>query len=505
MGSHTMTQSLWEHQLRAIEMAREAFRQGYRFPCVVIPTGGGKTACLRRLAELTVAKGKRVVIFTNRKILTKQIGDTLANAGVSHGVMAAGHDYTPLTKMEAVKIASIQTVNSWVLDGEKHEMPEADLAIIDEMHSNTAAVAQEIYKHYPLKIGFTATPVGLKGTCDTLLIAATYSELRAQDPPKIVPCQVYAPTEVDMTGLKLIDGEYSQRAMCKRVRESKVFGDIMEHWHRLNPWKKPTLVFAPGVAESKSIVDEVFKPAGVDAAHVDGETPEWERRHIFDSFRKGNLTVISSCGVLREGFDAPAATHGILLQVCGKLSSYVQIVGRILRAHPDKTLATLQDHTGAILRHGAPDADHEWELDDDDVKAQAERKKKLDSGAEKEGIVCPECSFVRLAGPVCPQCGFQHAKSVRRVRTVDGKLVKVSGPLYKPRKAPSLESHWRSMIFRAARSGMTVKQMAGLFFHEHKVWPDKLNLKPYLFPRDPEIQKLKASHVFPWAVKKLAT
>lgn len=487
---------LWPHQQRAIDLVREAIRKGAKFPCVVSPTGSGKSLVQAELAKLAFDKGKRVIVFTNRKILVDQMSRTFSARDIEHGIMQSGKHYTPLTKMMPVKIASIQTFNSWVLESDKHEAPEADMIIVDEIHSNTATVARKIFEHYPLAIGFTATPVGLKGLCDVLVEAANYSELMNQAPPKIVPCDVYAPTEVDMDGLKLTNGEYSQKAMIQRVKESNVFGDIMEHWNRLNPWKKPTLVFAPGVKESIHIVDEIFKKQNVDAAHVDGETPEHERKAIFDAFRKGNLTVISSCGVLREGFDAPNATHGILLQVAGKLSTYLQIVGRLLRAHPDKSRATLQDHTAAIWRHGAPDIDRHWDLDDDDVKLAKERKQQLEKGKKSEGICCPECSFVRTAGPKCPNCGFQHEKSVRRIRTKEGQLKLVKGPVIKPKKVKNHEDFWRSMIYRGLNCNMTVGQMQALFYRERGAWPSESIIPREMLPSNEADKARRVSEVY---------
>jgi hypothetical protein len=49
---------------------------------------------------------------------------------------------------------------------------------------------------------------------------------------------------------KTLVGEFVQAEMRKRVMQTVVFGDVFQHWKRLNPDGKPTLLFAPGVAES---------------------------------------------------------------------------------------------------------------------------------------------------------------------------------------------------------------------------------------------------------------
>ena len=49
-----------------------------------------------------------------------------------------------------------------------------------------------------------------------------------------------------------------------------MFGRVLDHWRKLNPDGRPTILFAPGVAESIWFVDE-FARNGIRAAHIDGE------------------------------------------------------------------------------------------------------------------------------------------------------------------------------------------------------------------------------------------
>ena len=71
------------------------------------------------------------------------------------------------------------------------------------------------------------------------------------------------------------------------------------------------MLFAPGVPESKWFVEQ-FERRGVKARHIDGDTPDEVRNEILDRHREGDVKVISSYGVLREGADLPWATMSLL-------------------------------------------------------------------------------------------------------------------------------------------------------------------------------------------------
>lgn len=463
---------LWPHQGRAIVLAEQAVREGHRSILVVLPTGGGKTRIMAELASRASSKGRRTGIISNRRILTSQASGALDRQGIPHGFLAAGRG---LQREADVQILSLQTVASRVFGSGRWELPELDLLMVDEAHSNKAETAQRLLAHYMARrtviLGYTATPVGMSVQVDVegdarplwtrLIQAGVNSELRACG--ALVHCDVYAPDEPDMTGVKRrADGEWVGEQAARRVMDTLVVGNVFDYWKTLNPFGLPTMLWAPGVSESRWFAEQ-FEQRGITAAHIDGETEESERNRIFCGSQAGAIKVLCSCGVLREGADLPWIHHGILVQACGALSTYLQIVGRLLRSHPGKTRAILQDHVGAWHRHGSPNADRDWSLDDDDVSIARKLKKAREAG-ERQPICCPRCSGVRTSGPRCPFCGHEHARSVRMVRQVGGKLVRMVGDTVKRKKQQSAEQKaWTSCLYAAANGGRTVAQAAADF------------------------------------------
>lgn len=460
-------QPLWEHQVRGIIRSSAAVKAGCRALAVVAPPGSGKTRYMAEIAARAAERNKKVLLLTNRKILLKQTADALKDRGVHHGVMAANYDPAFLND---IQLASIPTIDSRVFQRQRWDLPAADLVLVDEAHSNNRGAARKIIEHYKARgaviIGPTATPVGLAGLYTGLVEIASNSELAAKG--ILVNGEVFAPSEPDMKGVAMIKGEFAPGQMAKRVMQCIVFGDVFKHFMKLNPSRKPTVLFAPGVKESAYFVEQ-FNARGIPSAHIDGATPDKQRTEIFEKMRAREIILVSSCGVLREGWDFPQVAHGILVQCCGGLSNYLQIVGRLKRSAPGKTSYTLQDHSGAWWRHGSPDEDRIWSLDDTDASLAKKKKKNQQAGEEKQPIRCPECGGVRSSGAECPWCGHKHKMSVRMVRTVQGDLVRVMGNAVKVNRKDtefdSDEKAWKSCLFKAARAkkSMTFNQALTLF------------------------------------------
>jgi len=487
-----VSQALWPHQQTGIDDSIQAIRDGAKAIVVAAPTGAGKTLMEATIAIRAEDKGKSVLVLTNRRVLINQLSDEFGKHGVPHGVIASGKK---TNHFESVQLAMSQTVYSWAWDSDWMDKPTPDLMLVDEGHSHQAAQSQSIINHAishgAIILYFTATPVGMGATCEALVQAGTYSGLQKQG--ILVPVDVYAPTEVDMEGLRKTKGEFSQVQMSKRVKDCGVIGDIYEHWEKLNPWKRATAVFAPDVATSKWIIKHVFGDQGISAWHIDGTTSEDERNECFAALNSGQLQVVSSCGVLREGWNAPIVQHAIMLQVCGWLKTYLQIVGRIMRAFPGKDHAVLQDHTGCWHRHGPPDMDRDWELNEDDVHAAEKRKQAIETGKTSEGIRCPKCSHTRYDwSKVCPKCKHEHVKSVRMMRQADGTLKKMYGQVVKIKKPPTAKEKWRRELFRGQKAHLTVGQCKVIYKKTYGEWPPEDEMTSSFN------NKRKVEKVYPW-------
>lgn len=469
----------WPWQERGHKEVLDLLSRGQLSICVTAPTGMGKGRMIEKLALHFIELGGRVILFTDRKMLTKQTGDRFTAAGIRFGYASASHGMDTHANMI---IASLQTVRSRVKRFTMN-LPFADLVIIDEAHKKGFDFMLDAYRsaHPGVSVvGFTASPVGLKDKYSHLVIAGTKPEGRSGG--ALVSCRVIGMPEPDMAGVKMNKvGEYIHEGMVKRVMQCTVFADVFDCWKQhavvshlgadghFNT-TRPTIVWAPGVPESRWVVER-FRAMGVTAEHIDGETDEDERLRIRTGSLTRKIAVVSSYGVLREGVDWPWLSYGILLQVCGAYETFVQLVGRILRNYPGKGDAILQDHSGTWWRHGSPNFDREWSLDDTNKSISDERKKKASqSGAENgegdsEPIRCPKCGGIRVGGATCPHCGYKHTGSVRVIRKVDGTLVEMKGEPIRGSSAKKPKT-WLGILFSCGATGKTFRQAAGWFHKE---------------------------------------
>jgi len=425
------------------------------------------TLVMQKLLEAMLPKDSAV--YTDRIMLRTQLSKGLTEVGLDHGIRAASVEPALLRPIQLVQL---QTEASKVLNQEHREVHAADLVIIDEAHKMAAgtmtALDEEHLKLKPdrVKVGFTASPLGIDHFYDKLIIAGTNSELR--DCGALVPAYHYGPSEPDTKwiGKVVVDGGECGIANSKRTEYAhRVFGSVLQHIPIYNPELKPMLLFAPGVAQSKWFAQELTRN-GIWSAHIAGdgiwvddeelEATDDNRAMIMERHEAGEIKCICNRFVLREGINAPYVYCGLFATVFGSLTSYIQAGGRLLRNHESMDRVVIVDFGGNWWRHGSLNADREWELGDDDRIVQGIRKHRLQEKKEPEPITCPKCHAVRLWGKQCPQCGYQHVGKVRSVLQKDGSLREMRGDIFrKPRRlarTANIEKEWASRVWAIRKS-----------------------------------------------------
>jgi hypothetical protein len=286
--------------------------------------------------------------------------------------------------------------------------------------------ASQTYNDQPvIVIGFTATPTRYDGkplgnAFDHLEIVTTYHELMKQG--FIVGPECYgAPEGPDLAGVRVIGGDYDNDALGEVMRKQNLIGNLLDHWLKLaDKYPRPdggiglvegprrrTFVFATTIQHSLDICDR-FSKAGIKIAHLDGTTPEAERRRTTRALGDGELEAISNCNVLLEGVDIPSAKCVAHARPTQSLVLWRQSCGRILRpwhpgcppgcvAHPSLA-PLLLDHANNIARHGYPHEDLHWTL--------TERARRLEKKIPIR--ICRSCYAYLPAGRMlCPYCGAE--------------------------------------------------------------------------------------------------
>lgn len=504
----------WPHQTYAIEEVEKAIAADQKRILLTIPTGGGKTFVAASLIKIWRDQGFRTVVYTNRRLLVTQLSEMLDQYGITHGVRAAGRKER---YDRDVQIASVQTEMARGKKAAKMSavatLHDCQRVLVDEAHLQTGDETEIIINQHlaegAVKVGLTATPVDLQDYYDVLIQAGLTSELRACG--ALVEAIHFGPDEPDLKAFKKLKKSLAQiESDTAVISEGQardlimapgIFGRVWEWFEKLNPTQEPTILFAPGVAESMWFAEQ-FEAKGVKAAHIDGKsiwvdgetkpTTQKLRQEVLDGSREGRIAVLCNRFVLREGIDAPWLAHGIFATVFGSIQTYLQSGGRLLRSHPSTPLVRIQDHGGNWWRWGGLNADRTWLLGNTANMMQGMRADALRQKKAPEPFLCPQCRAVCMAGR-CRACGWSSQTIVRSrpVIGTNGELKFMTGDIFRPRtiytkaNGPALwkSMYWRSRTRKIPKPDGTVKvvgydrsfRSAEVVFAQENYWrwPDR--------------------------------
>lgn len=396
---------LRQYQNDLIERVRDSYRHGYRSPCIVLPCGGGKSVIAAEIAKQTTLKENNVLFLIHRRELKDQIVRTFCRWGVDMSLCDVMMVQTAARRTEAIS-------------------PPA-LIITDENHHCLAATYKKIYNAFPKArfLGITATPVRLNGDglgdVNDILIEGVSAKWLIEN-NFLAPYRYFAPSVADLTGIKVDRGEYSASDIEKLLVSDTIFGDVIDSYKRLADGTQ-AICYCASVKHSQETA-AAFRRAGIDAVHIDGDTPEAERGKIIEDFRTGAVDILCNVDLISEGFDVPDCGCTIMLRPTKSLTLYIQQAMRCMRYRRGKT-AVIIDHVGNYARFGMPDDGRVWTL----AKKDKKEKKKAENPVEV--LQCPKCFAVlpnvRLTH--CPMCGTEFPKKLRQLEEAKAELTEIKG------------------------------------------------------------------------------
>jgi superfamily II DNA or RNA helicase len=387
--------ALRPYQLECVEQVRAAYRAGRRRVLLQSPTGSGKTVIFTHILMARQDRGGRTAILLHRRELVDQVARVLTILGVAHDVVAAGYPEPPAAM--PVRVASVQT-----LVRRLDHVAGIDLLVIDEAHHSVAATWRTIFSACTQAhvLGLTATPEradgrGLDDLYDDLVLGPSVRML--EDAGWLTPALVYAAPAPDLSRVRKLAGDYSAAALDRLMGDGGLVGDAVAHWQR-HAAGLPTITFCCSIAHSRAVAAR-FCAAGVNARHIDGDTPDDERHAAISGLADGTTQVLTNCGLISEGVDVPAAAALVVLRPTLSLALHLQMLGRVGRPYPGKARSIVLDHAGNTLRLGLPNTEHRWSL-------HGRPKEARQWGAPVKR--CPYCSVVIPAGcRQCPHCGAE--------------------------------------------------------------------------------------------------
>lgn len=373
-----MSLGLRDYQVAFVSDLRAAFTRGHRRVLGVSPTGSGKTRCAVSMISGAMQRGHRTLFAAGRRELVEQTVLALHAAGIDdiRVIQASRDEGRPDA---AVTVGSVQTIAQprWL-----DQLPRVQFGVLDEAHHGSAATWADVLRSQPDArwVGLTATPERADGKpldlFETIVLGPSVRSLTEFG--HLVPCRVWAGPET------LEPGQLAMTPLEAYIRFGT--GEL-------------AAVYCRDVAHARAEL-AVFRGAGISADIVTGSSGRGDtpRDEVIARWRSGDIRVVTSVGVLTEGFDLPRLGLAILARRFNHAGQYLQVVGRILRTAPGKTGSTLVDLTGCAHEHGPPDLDRVYSLDGKAISTIA-----------REGFgQCRACGSMYVAGPrACPHCGAE--------------------------------------------------------------------------------------------------
>lgn len=384
------------YQTEAIDTLNDWFAHNDGNPCLVLPTGSGKTPTMAWLIQqyITQWPSTRIIVLAHVRELLSQGVDKMRTIWPEApiGVYSAGLKRKELT--QNITYAGIQSV--WK---KAHSFDPFDLIFVDEAHRIPLG-GETTYRRFlndcklanpgVRVVGWTATPYRLDGgpICheDYILNEVIYEANVKQLMDDKFLCPVRSKcgeASIDASDIHVRNGDYVVSEL-EELAMPMVEAAVSEAVTRLEG-RKAVLFFCVTVDHAYS-VSKALERKGFIAPVIHAKTTPNERTDLISQFQRGELRGICNVNVLSEGFDAQHVDGIVMLRPTQSKGLYYQQCGRGFRIHPSKENCLILDFAGNIDEHGPVDI-----LDGGKVPLET----------------CPRCDerYAKMRGE-CPDCGW---------------------------------------------------------------------------------------------------
>ena len=381
---------LRDYQEDIFQKSIQAFKDGAKGVCCVLPCRSGKSYIMARMIK--GARGN-VLVLAHRHTLIAQHKELLEGLGVLN---------------ENVRVESVFTEASRL---GRYKREDVNLIIIDEAHLSEAASYRKVCEYYDCKrVLFTATPARLDGKpltlADTLITGITAEELTKRG--AISEYDYYAPDlNLDLDRVGLVAGEYNNGELSDLMCGSAIYGDVIKHYQKLGEGRQ-AIAYCTSVKHSEETA-KMFCENGIPAVSIDGSMSQKERCKKMEKFRRGDVQILCNCNLISEGVTLPNASVALLLRPTFSLPLFIQQACRVLTPVEGKK-AVIIDFVNNVQKHGLPTEAHNWSL-----TQGLEKRKQFREDGTLSIRQCEHC-FRCFQGKKCPYCGTEHIPKGRELK-----------------------------------------------------------------------------------------
>jgi DNA repair protein RadD len=380
-------------------------------PCVVLPTGAGKTLVMAEMASKAVTKWNgRVLILSHVKELLLQTYEKIIAYNPelkSVGVYSSGLNMR--NDQSQIIVAGIQSVFKRAC-----QLGKFDIIMVDEAHCipveaegryTTFLADMKVINPKVRVVGLTATPYRLKGgmicapenMLNTICYEVGVRELIDQGFLSNLICKASL-EKFDDKDLTIRMGDFIESQLEEKLdKDEIVSGAVKELIQYTQHDRKSVIVFCISIKHAIHVCDEIKKQGQLACEVLSSETSDTMRDDIINEFKAGTIKYICNVNILSIGFDAPKVDCIAMMRPTASCGLYYQQVGRGFRIAEGKKDCLILDYAGNVMRLGPVD----------DLNPKAKKEKSGDASSRDMAKECENCqSLIHVAFKTCPHCGF---------------------------------------------------------------------------------------------------
>lgn len=384
-------------------------------PCIVAPTGAGKTVLIAQFCKenLETHPNMKILVITHVKELIEQDFNKLLEIWPE----APCGIYSAMIKRretdKSITFCGVQSIKNHL-----SEFGKIDVIIVDEAHlinHNETGSYRKIIANLTLVnpkltvIGLTATPYRLGHGMITekpaifnepLINTIGIEDLQKEGHLAYLRSKV-TQTEFDVSEVKIdkIKKDYVEKDLQAKIDTPLINSQVVSEMLRLMEGRKHILIFCCGVDHARHVADEIKKHDAT-ADYLIGNDDKNGREEKIRKFKTGEIRFLTNVNVLSTGFDFPDVDGLVMLRPTMSPGLYIQQAGRGLRPKSFGGDCLVLDFAGNVQMHGPITC----------VNPPKPKGKNSGKGVPASKI-CPKCDeIVAIQTRVCPSCGYEWPK-----------------------------------------------------------------------------------------------
>ena len=331
--SHTLPEEtiLRPYQIESIavlEKGKDTKKNVY----LCIPTGGGKTMIIlhnhiNNISEL-------LLVLVPRIVLMEQWGEECTKLGIKPYLIGTGqHHNMEKIKEETIVICVYDSFPNIYEHKDKFQrycIDEAHNIKIPERYMDTETDNDiEIDDHEELS--YMECIQSLSDSKRVIYISATL------DQPKDDSLFYEYKLRQAINEGYLCDYQF----VFPIFEQENVSNDHLAHYLLHKEHVSHCVIYASSCKEGEEFTQILNKLQKGCAGYIDAHTPYKKRKQLFADFESGKIQFLINIRVLTEGFNAPHIRSIFFLRISTSDIFTIQVVGRALRLHQNKSIATI--------------------------------------------------------------------------------------------------------------------------------------------------------------------